>query len=490
MTFLDLFAGIGGFRRGLERSGHTCVGHVEIDKYANKSYMAMYGLEYCPYGTDSPDANSCRMCRQEVREDCDGTGCGEKCKGEWYAKDIKQLTAGEVPKAEIWTFGFPCTDISISGRMAGLHGARSGLFFAVTGLLKGTAPEDKPRYLIIENVKHLVSNERGGDFTAVLFELWEAGYDCEWCVVNSKDHGVPQHRERVYLVGYPGGRGGRKIFPLSGANPAPVKRLLDGQQGKRVYDTTGTSITLTANGGGFAGRTGLYAVPVSPNEGITGEPGQANISAASDAGEQEETVTVSDIRAQNHGRGKNEIPVKMPPCASFIDLSREPKFTELSRSVMAKQYAGITNHKGEISGIFICKGHPECVRAVITPDRMEKRQNGRRFKEPGEPSFTLTCQDRHGILLGCFGEGKADALSCCRIRRLTPRECWRLQAFDDFLFDRAEAAGTSDTQLYKQAGNAVTVNIVYEIGKRLSEMEEDRKQLTACQEGRGIKTEI
>lgn len=515
MTFLDLFAGIGGFRRGLERSGHTCVGHVEIDKYANKSYMAMYGLETCPYGAGGPDANSCRMCRQEVREDCDGTGRGEKCKGEWYAKDIKRLTAGEVPKAEIWTFGFPCTDISISGRMAGLHGERSGLFFAVTGLLKGTAPEDKPRYLIIENVKHLVSNERGGDFTTVLFELWEAGYDCEWCVVNSKDHGVPQHRERVYLVGYLRGRGGRKIFPLSGANPAPVKRLLDGQQGKRVYDTAGTSITLTANGGGFAGRTGLYAVPVSPNAGITGEPGQDGISAASGAGEQEEAVTVSDIRGQNHARGENEASVKMPPCASFIDLSREPKFTELSRSVMAKQYAGITNHKGETSGIFICKGHPECVRAVITPDRMEKRQNGRRFKEPGEPSFTLTCQDRHGILLCCMEEGLAireakkdgytkavhgdginlsypnstvsrgrvgkqcaqtlltggsmGVLLCCRIRRLTPRECWRLQAFDDFLFDRAKAAGISDAQLYKQAGNAVTVNVVYEIGLKLAE---------------------
>ncbi len=503
MTFLDLFAGIGGFRRGLERSGHVCVGHVEIDKYANKSYMAMYGLEYCPYGTGDPDKNSCRMCRQEVREHCDGTGWKEGCKGEWYAKDIKQLTAGEVPQAEIWTFGFPCTDISISGRMAGLHGERSGLFFAVTGLLKGTAPEDKPRYLIIENVKHLVSNERGGDFTTVLFELWEAGYDCEWCVVNSKDHGVPQHRERVYLVGYPGGRGGRKIFPLSGANPAPVKRLLDGQQGKRVYDTTGTSVTLTANGGGFAGRTGLYAVSVNRREGITRELEQAR------------TLTASDARGLNRNQDQNAVLARVPPCASFIDLSREPKFTGLSRSVMAKQYAGITNHKGETSGIFICKGHPECVQAVITPDRMEKRQNGRRFKEPGEPSFTLTCQDRHGILLCCMEEGLAireakkdrytkavhgdginlsfpnstasrgrvgkqcaqtlltsgsmGVLLCCRIRRLTPRECWRLQAFDDFLFDRAKAAGISDAQLYKQAGNAVTVNVVYEIGLKLAE---------------------
>ncbi len=157
-------------------------------------------------------------------------------------------------------------------------------------------------------------------------------------------------------------------------------------------------------------------------------------------------------------------------------MSRGARFTQEARSVMAKQNAGVTNHKGETSGVFLCKGHPDCAMAVLSPNRIEKRQNGRRIKGSGEPGFTLTCQDRHGVLLGCFGEGKADVLSCCRIRRLTPRECWRLQAFDDFLFDRAKAAGTNDTQLYKQVGNAVTVSIVYEIGKRLAEMEEDGKQ--------------
>ena len=400
-----------------------------------------------------------------MRKDCDG----KTCKGEWYAKDIKQIRAGEIPKAEIWTFGFPCTDISISGRMAGLHGERSGLFFTVAGLLKGTAPEDKPRYLIVENVKHLVSSERGTAFTTVLFELWEAGYDCEWCVVSSKDFGVPQHRERVYLVGHLRGGCAGKVFPFCGTNPAPVKRLVDGKQGKRVYDPSGTSITLTASGGGFAGRTGLYAVDA-----------------------------------------------QIPPCAAFIDLSKEPKFTDEARCLRARQYSGIGNFKGETSGIFLCQGHPDCVRAVITPDRLNKRQNGRRFKEPGEPSFTLTCQDQHGILICCHEDGlpireaKKDGcttayhgdginlaypnstvsrgrvgkqcaqtlltggsmgvLLCCRIRRLTPRECWRLQAFDDFLFDRARAAGISDAQLYKQAGNAVTVNVVYEIGLRLAEI--------------------
>ena len=147
MTFLDLFSGIGGFRRGLERSGHTCVGHVEIDKYANKSYMAMYELAPCPYREDA-GSNFSMMCKPEVRKNCDG----KNCKGEWYAKDIKQIRAREIPKAEIWTFGFPCTDISIAGRMEGLRGSRSGLFFTVVGLLKSTSPEDRPQQLSLIHI--------------------------------------------------------------------------------------------------------------------------------------------------------------------------------------------------------------------------------------------------------------------------------------------------------------------------------------------------
>lgn len=499
MTFLDLFAGIGGFRRGLERSGHTCIGHVEIDKYANKSYMAMYELAPCPY-REVAGSNFFMMCKPEVRKNCDG----KNCKGEWYAKDIKQIRAGEIPKAEIWTFGFPCTDISIAGRMEGLRGSRSGLFFTVVGLLKGTNPEDRPQQLIVENVKHLLSSERGGAFTTVLTELWEAGYDCEWQSVNSKDFFVPQHRERVYLVGHLGGIRGRKVFPVGGTNKAPVKQLIGGSQGKRVYDISGLSVTLTAEGGGFAGRTGLYAVSVNRREGITGAISHAH------------TLTASDTRGLNRNQDQNAILSEIEPCAAFIDLTAEPKITESARCIRARQYSGIGNHRGETSGIFLCHGHPDCVMAVITPERMVKRQNGRRFKEPGEPSFTLTTQDQHGILLCCcegwkeglpIREAKKDGctmaypgdginlaypnskksrgrvgrqcsqtlltggsmgvLLCCRIRRLTPRECWRLQAFEDFLFERAKAVGVSDAQLYRQAGNAVTVNIVYEIGLRL-----------------------
>lgn len=104
------------------------------------------------------------------------------------------------------------------------------------------------------------------------------------------------------------------------------------------------------------------------------------------------------------------------------------------------------------------------VKACLTPDRLEKRQNGRRFKEDGEPMFTITAQDKHGVLL--------DDGTDVRIRKLTPRECFRLQGFPDEYFDRA-AAVCSDSQLYKQAGNSVTVNVIYEIAKRLKEIEND-----------------
>ena len=99
------------------------------------------------------------------------------------------------------------------------------------------------------------------------------------------------------------------------------------------------------------------------------------------------------------------------------------------------------------------------VKACLTPDRLHKRQNGRRFKENNEPAFTLTAADRNGVLL--------DDGNTVAIRKLTPRECWRLQGFSDEQFDKAKNAGVSNSQLYKQAGNAVTVPVVEAVGERL-----------------------
>ena len=218
----------------------------------------------------------------------------------------------------------------------------------------------------------------------------------------------------------------------------------------------------------------------------------------------------------------------------FIDLNyKQFKTTDIARCLKARYTAAPTNHTCEDSGVLIGgdnmeikivgnkkpSGHGQggvvydaegilgalgvakstapnvVIRAVLTPDREEKRQNGRRMKEPGEPSFTLTAQDRHGVAIAydeqnknIRKDGTVGTLTCdgsspkhnnriiefgrnVRIRRLTPRECWRLQGFPDEYFDKAKAAGISDTQLYKQAGNSVSVPVAKAIGVELRRIE-------------------
>lgn len=181
----------------------------------------------------------------------------------------------------------------------------------------------------------------------------------------------------------------------------------------RVYNPDGISKTLAAVGGGAGAKTGLYAVKCIGNTNPCG-----------------------------HGQGGNVYSTQGLAPALMVAKSTP---LQICMSIRGQKLQKQT-----------------CC-AVLTPDREEKRQNGRRIKEPGEPSFTLTAQDRHGVAL--LDEN-------IRIRRLTPRECWRLQGFPDEYFDKARAAGISDTQLYKQAGNGVTVNVARAIGEKLKEVEE------------------
>lgn len=164
MTFLDFFAGIGGFRLGMEKAGHTCVGHCEIDEWANKSYVAMH----------------------HPRED------------EWYARDITTVEPGDLPDAEVYCFGFPCQTFSIAGKRAGFGDTRGTLFFEVMRLAK----ERHPKILFAENVKGLLNHDNGRTFGTIIRTMDELGYDAEWQVLNSKYFGVPQNRERVFIIGH------------------------------------------------------------------------------------------------------------------------------------------------------------------------------------------------------------------------------------------------------------------------------------------------
>lgn len=391
MNFVDFFAGIGGIRLGLEQAGHKCVGFCEFDKYARTAYKAMYDTE-----------------------------------GEWENHDVRTVKPYDVPTADLWCFGFPCQDISVAGKQKGLQeGERSGLFYEIMRLLAGRRQEDRPRWLLVENVKNLLSIGNGFDFARLLCEVGGYGYSLQWDTLNSKDFGVPQNRERVFIVCYLGNIRGREVFPIrpaDGENPCELNEITQGvADAQRIYDGGGLARTLKGESGGQGGKTGLYAVKVLKPYGSTG---------------------------------------------GVCGLKIAENKTGIASTCAARDYKGISRHNGNAVVCMSIREHKlqkQTCCAVLTPDRGEKRQNGRRIKEPGEPSFTLTAQDRHGVALL---DGNI------RVRRLTPRECWRLQGFPDEYFDKARAAGISDTQLYKQAGNGVTVNVARAIGERLKEVEE------------------
>lgn len=395
MKFIDFFAGIGGFRRGMELAGHECVGFCEFDKYAVGSYTSMHLIT----GEQRQYLATMKL-KQRQKEILKG----EYKNGEWYANDVRAISAGDIPRADCWCFGFPCQDISVAGNQVGFAGRRSSLFFAVTKLIRELEEKDRPKYLFIENVKNLLSVNRGGDFAKLLIELDEIGYDAEWQVLNSKDYGVPQNRERVFIVGHFRSRGGREVFPISGAtvenSVEPIINIVGntnpcghGMNGN-IYDTNCLSPTLTTNKG----------------EGCK--------------------VAIGIDKSSN-----------------------SPEVINTANCITAREDRGVSKLKKTGTAI-----------AVLTPDRVEKRQNGRRFKEDGEPMFTLTRADIHGV--GIKEATKQGTLKGIRIRKLTPKECFRLQGWSDDYFEKAEFIN-SNSQLYKQAGNGVTVNVIKAIGERL-----------------------
>ena len=362
MKFLDLFAGIGGFRLGLEQAGHTCVGFVEIDKFARKSYEAIFDT-----------------------------------KGEYTEHDINNINTKELPEADIWCFGFPCQDISVSGKQKGFEGSRSSLFFAVTRKLHELEDEKKPSYLFIENVKNLLSINGGLDFARLQIELDSLGYDTEWDVINSKEV-VPQNRERVFIIGHFRGRRTRKVFPITREN----KKTTSSNEIKLIGNTSDT---------GYRSHDMLDPSGISTTLMSRDYKGPKQVAV-----KQVGNISNSDSFGGNPQRGRVYDPSGISPSLNTMQGGGlEPK---------------ILDDQG----------------------RTKKRLKPLSIS----PMFTLNTQDRHGIY---------DGMS---IRKLTPRECWRLQGFPDWAFDKAKEAGLSNSQLYKQAGNSVTVPVIYEIAKRMN----------------------
>ena len=377
LTFLDFFSGVGGFRHGLELAGMKCIGFCEKDKFARKSYEAMYDT-----------------------------------KGEWFHDDITTIDPTRLPKADLWCAGSPCQNVSIAGKRAGLYGERSGLFFTFVELIKSQKEEDKPEWVLLENVKGLLSSGGGRDYLDYLSILDESGYDLEWQVFNSKDYGVPQNRERIYTIGHLRRKGRRKVLPLSRESSSHLKQLIGGMQSYRVYDPSGIATTLVGEGGGVGAKTGLYLI--------------------------DQSLT-------------------------------EPKLTEEARCITARYTAGATKRTAMNSGVL--EVQPISSQGIKVRNGTKQGYQLAEIGDSVDLSYPSSLTRRARV-----GRGIAHNLSCScqmgavvwngrvvKIRKLTPKECFRLQGFSDDLFEKANAVN-SDAQLYKQAGNGVTVPVVYAIG--------------------------
>ena len=251
MTFIDFFSGVGGFTKGMELAGHKCVGHCEIDKFAEASYRSMHCIteEQREYLLTL----DLKQRQKEILKE-------EYLNGEFYANDIRRIYAGDLPEADCWCFGFPCQDISVAGKQVGFYGNRSSLFFRVMYLVEQLEEEKRPTYLFAENVKNLLSVNGGWDFARLLAEMDRGGYDAEWQVLNSKNFGVPQNRERCFVIGHLRSRGTTEIFPVEGTNGADHIHGVGHRDGYRrntqVFDRGGIVEALdTAQGGGRGHHT-------------------------------------------------------------------------------------------------------------------------------------------------------------------------------------------------------------------------------------------
>ncbi|HFU4117031.1 TPA: DNA cytosine methyltransferase [Streptococcus suis] len=454
MKFLDLFAGIGGFRLGMERAGHECVGFCEIDQFARKSYKAIHNTE-----------------------------------GEFEFHDITRVTDESVRgigRVDVICGGFPCQAFSIAGKRAGFEDTRGTLFFEIARF----ASILRPKYLFLENVTGLLNHDNGNTFETILGALDELGYDAEWQVFNSKNFGVPQNRERVFIIGHLRGAGGRAVFPFGGENTQsdfePRIAVVGSTQDEGSHSFGQREIAYSPNGVmGCLSATDYkgpkqVAIPVlTPDR----EEKRQNGRRFKTDGEPMFTLTAQD----KHGVLVNDIKVVgviepnfnqsgciydpegiAPTIRTMQGGGLEPKIIQRGHGYnQGREHdtaPTLTSNSWQENNLLAikeatAKGYAEAT-VGDSVNLSHPNSSTRRGRVGKQVANTLLTGEEQGVVTPNF-----------RIRKLTPRECWRLQGFPDWAFDKAQAVN-SNSQLYKQAGNSVTVNVIEAIARKLEETDE------------------
>ncbi|EAD3056174.1 DNA (cytosine-5-)-methyltransferase [Listeria monocytogenes] len=401
-TFVDLFAGVGGFRLGMEAAGHKCVGFVEIDKYARTSYTAIHQTE-----------------------------------GEFEGHDITSISDDvirSIGRVDIIAGGFPCQAFSIAGKRRGFEDTRGTLFFEIMRW----ATVLKPETLFLENVPGLLSHDEGITFETILRKMDEAGYDAEWDCLNACHFGVSQSRERIFLVGHSRKGRRRKVFPIERCNEqANLERI---KKINRINNHSQVLFSKSEEAFSFVQKTTCIPI-LSPER----EEKRQNGRRFKAQGEPAFTITAQDrhgiiVSGELEGTGReqsNRVYSEKglaPTLTTMQGGGQEPKVL-LVREATKKGYAEAAKYDG------INLSMPE--------------SETRRGRVAKQMTSTLDTGCQQGV-----------AVEEIRIRKLTPRECWRLQGFPDWAFDAA-AKVNSNSQLYKQAGNSVAVPVIVAIAENL-----------------------
>lgn len=481
LRVIELFAGIGSQTQALKNIGipHKVVAISEIDPYCDTSYRALHNSEVLNLG------------------------------------DITKIPC--LPEADLWTYSFPCTDISVAGKLAGCEkgsGTRSGLLWEVERLLLVAKEQGRlPKYLLLENVKNLVGVKFKADYDKWLAFLNSLGYSNHWKVLNAKNYGIPQNRERVYCVSILGDEG--YVFP----NPIPLelrlKNMLETEVPDRYYITQervrsmmnstfnsrrtsllpmdGISTTLMARDwkepkcvvvGTI--EEGRFAKMTEQHRRVYGEDGLAPTLTTCGGGNTEPKVMIGAMRGRNpenpslrkagiNTEQRLEIGGEVSNALTTVQKDNlvvepqvlVPKRTEFGKEIRKDYENGnvkisrhdMTEMKPREDGIANTLTSVQKDNLVVCERRYDE---GVRFFEDGCIGAIRTYPSGGAKRVIEQAEG-------IRVRKLTPKECYRLMGWKDEQIDKIIKAGISKTQQYKQAGNGIVVQVLEAIFRQLFE---------------------
>ena len=419
IKLLSLFSGIGAFECALRRGGHEfqTINYCEIDKYASAAYSMIHNVD------ESLNLH-----------------------------DVRKVSTLLFPDIDLITYGFPCQDISIAGRQKGFEdGAgnrtRSGLFFEALRIIQDL----QPKWAICENVKALTMKKFSKEFDTVLSSLETAGYRNYYQVLNAKDFGIPQNRERVFIVSIRKDIEQEFEFPEKQVLELRVRDLLEKDVPEKFFINTPNAIALARK----------IAEEIELNH-----PAVLR-SVRTDYGKE---IRTAYEQGEIYEKRANMRELECRPDDLCNTLTTVLKDNYIAEPVIRK-VGNINNHQSGIvfdpNGISPCV----CVGCHIAPQKIiqvgnivktgqfDNPQRGRIY-DPAGLAPTLNTVSGGGLEPKIF-----ETKPYVRIRKLTPRECFRLMGFADDDFDKIK--GISNSQLYKMAGNSIVVNVLTEIFKEL-----------------------